>query len=74
MPIDEIFVIERIWTDFRESGTDPVGYTPIGFAETENQARDFCSKGRTYTSKDFWAIVQPLPEYRFTPLSRIAKP
>lgn len=61
-----IWLIERIWFDVLENEIDSaVGYSPFGYIETEDKAKDFCQKGEIYTQKNCWAVRWEMPEYRY---------
>ncbi len=66
---DSIFLIEKIWIDSWENEIGrAVGYLPHCFANTKEEAEEFCSKGRIYTRKDCWAIYGAQPEYKYSEL------
>lgn len=48
-----------------------VKYKPFGFTEDENEAIKFCSKGKTLTSKDCWAVYGMMKEFKYKELDRI---
>lgn len=72
-----VFVIEKIWTDSLENEhASAVGYTAIGYVESEERARSIVLAGRMLTSKDCWAIsdmIYPagMNEYRYKKLELI---
>jgi len=67
-----VFLIEKIWTDSMENEVSAaVGYVPYGYALTEELAKSFCDKGKQYTKKDCWAIMSPMPEYRYNTLKQV---
>lgn len=72
MPIWGVYLIEKIWIDPMENEINSaVGYKPDGYMLKEEEAEFFCRLGKTYTSKDCWAISDPLPEYRYSYLNMI---
>ena len=61
-----IWLIKQIWLDSMENQMDSaVGYSPFGYVESEIKAKDFCNKGKTYTSKDCWAVCGEQPQYKY---------
>lgn len=68
----EIYLIDRIWLDSLENDTfSAVGYGVFGFVTTEEEAKEFCSKGKLYTKKDCWAIFTNMPEYRYRKVEKL---
>lgn len=65
----EIFLIQQIWIDPMENEVcGAVGYAPIGWVNTEKEAKDIVNKGKTYTKSDCWAIRRPMPEFIYKKL------
>jgi hypothetical protein len=61
-----IFMIEQIWFDSMENDVSgAVGYSPFVFAESEEKAKEFCSKGEVYTNKRCWAVYGEMPQYKY---------
>ena len=61
-----IWLIERIWFDNMENEVgSAVGYSPFGYLESEEKAKEFCNKGKICTQKDCWAVYGETPEYRY---------
>lgn len=61
-----VWLIERIWFDSMENEIDSaVGYSPFGYVENEEKAKDFCKRGKICTKKDCWAVYGEVPEYRY---------
>ena len=64
--LTRVFLIEKIWLDSMENEiASAKGYKPYGFVNTEEEAISFCNKGKTYTSKDCWAIFEEEKEFRY---------
>lgn len=62
-----IFLIEKIWFDSMENEVgSAVGYSPFGFVDTEDEAKQFCDKGRICTKKDCWAVWGEQKEYKYS--------
>ncbi len=59
-----VFLIERFWINYKD-GTESsvIGYEPMGFVVSEEEAKDICSKGKTFTQKDCWAILRDTPQF-----------
>jgi hypothetical protein len=67
-----VYLIEKIWTDSLENQPSAaVGYEPHGFVFDEEKAKKICAKGRKYTGKDCWAILEPMPEFRYKSLKQL---
>ena len=65
--ISSIFLIEKIWFNTMENDAgSAVGYSPFGFVNTEDEAKQFCDKGRICTQKDCWAIWGEQKEYKYS--------
>jgi len=65
-------MIARIWVDSFENQVDSaVGYYSIGYVETEQEAIDFCSKGKKFTDKDCWAIRGIKDQFTYKPLKKL---
>jgi len=47
------YLIERLWIDPMEN-RNADGYEPFGYVDTEEEAKEECSKGRMYNEKDCW--------------------
>lgn len=61
-----IWLIERIWFNSLENEINSaVGYSPFGYVENEEKAKEFCKKGKICTQEDCWAVYKEKPEYRY---------
>lgn len=70
--INLVYLIEKISIDPSENiPCNAVEYSPFGFTLDEEMAKNFCEKGRQYTDKDCWAIMDTMPEYRYKPIKQI---
>ena len=59
-----VFMIERFWIDYKDgTKSSVIGYESIGFVVSEEEAQLICSKGKTYTQKDCWAILRDTPQF-----------
>lgn len=53
-----MYLIKKIRLDPMENELgQAVGYTNFGYKNTEEEAKEFCSKGKIYTRKDCWALA-----------------
>lgn len=67
-----VFLIEKLWTDsFENEVSASKGYSPFGYALTEEDAKSFCAKGRAFTQKDCWSIWDGMPEFRYSILEQL---
>jgi len=67
-----IYLIKELWMyPYENQPSDAVGYRPLGFVATEEEAIDFCAKGRKYTQSDCWAIYRPVNQYEFKELKNL---
>lgn len=65
------YLIEKLWVDPMENHNAD-GYAPYGYADTEEEAKAFCAKGKTYTNKDCWSLMFGAnPEYKYITLMNI---
>lgn len=70
--MEHVFLIERIWTAPFENQVDSaVGYEPIGWVATEEEAEKFEQNCKTLTKKDCWAIWLPMKEYKYRKLVKL---
>lgn len=72
--METIYLINKIWFDSMEN--DPgraVGYNPVGYVETEEEAKSIFASGKLYGRKDCWALSEAnnTPEFTYTPIHRI---
>jgi hypothetical protein len=74
------YLIEKLWIDPLENlRQNAYGYKPLGYVDTEEEAKAFCATGRLFTGEDCWALdVGPAEEvknagaqYRYRPLEHI---
>jgi hypothetical protein len=47
------------------------GYEPFGYVDTEEEAKEECSKGRMYNEKDCWSLFADTPQYRYRELKHL---
>lgn len=70
--MEKIYLIEQIWIDPMENKVDSaVGYEAFGWVSTQKEAEERCSKGRSYTKLDCWAINKSLPEFKWRELKSL---
>lgn len=68
----EIFLIEQIWIDSMENEVNSaVGYKPVGWVATEQEAKELVAKGKKYTRDNCWAIRESMPEYQYKKLVKL---
>jgi len=65
------YLIEELWIDPMEN-RDAHGYDPIGYVDTITQAKEFCSKGRKFTSKDCWSLFVSAPQYKYSKIRKLS--
>ncbi len=73
----EVFVIERLWTDWMENNPHAaVGYAPVGFVDTEDEAKALVVAAGNADPARCWAISKyhPTPNLRYRELRRLVKP
>lgn len=67
-----IYVIEEISVDPMETSVGrAVWYKPIGYTDSEDKAKEICSRGRMFTRDDCWAIYGNLPQFKYQEHYRI---
>jgi len=65
------YLVEKLWIDPMEN-YNADGYSPFAYADTEELAKEFCARGKTFTQKDCWSLMfGPKPEYRYSELRNI---
>jgi hypothetical protein len=64
------YLIERLWIDPMEN-RNADGYEPFGYVDTEEEAKEECSKGRMYNEKDCWSLFADTPQYRYRELKHL---
>lgn len=67
-----IYLIEEIWTDWMENRrSDAVGYKPIGYVQTEEDALAIVASGKMCTKEDCWACGTGMPQFRYKEIKRL---
>jgi hypothetical protein len=61
---ESVFLIERAWINYKNHTKGScIGYDFMGFVMTEEEAKDICNNGKTFTETDCWAINKELPQF-----------
>ena len=68
-----MFLIEMLWICPDENRVGN-GYEPFAYADSFEEARDLCNKGRLFTGKDCWSLrYGSKQEFRFIELKHWTK-
>ena len=64
--MNTIYVIEKVWTDSWENTTGgAIGYVPFAYVTSKDDAIKICKDSKMLTSKDCWAIGDPIHSLRY---------
>lgn len=70
--MEQVYLIEQIQIDpTKNLACNAVGYKSVGWVSTQQEAMKLCTKGKTYTKSDCWAIHEPLPEFKYRELKPV---
>ena len=64
-----IFLIKKLWLDSMENEYNSAkGYNAFGYVTTEDEAIEFCKKGKMYDKKACWALSEDTPQFIYVRL------
>ncbi len=64
-----IFLIKQLWLDSMENEYNSAkGYDAFGYVNTEDEAIEFCKKGKMYDKKACWALSEDTPQFIYVRL------
>lgn len=70
--MEKVYLIDQIQIDPEKNlACNAVAYKSIGWVSTQQEAMKICAKSKTYTKSDCWAIIEPLPEFKYRELKSI---
>ena len=59
-----VFQIQRLWINYKNNTRSScIGYESMGFVMSEEEAKEICSKGKTFTIEDCWALLRDTPQF-----------
>ena len=68
---NKVYMIEHIWFDSMENNIHAAsGYSPVGWVETEKEAKKIVKGLGVCTGKECWAAMANEPKGRYTPIKR----
>jgi len=64
--LNSVFLVEKLWRDPLENKvSNAIGYEPYCVFLTEDEAIDFCKKGKKFTKNYCWAIRGEIDQYKY---------